>query len=108
MFESFVILEFPEPEDSDILFLESSRDTIISHDEAGDISSYREAFENLRTISLHPDGTLSYLADLAKQNSAASPANSKQHHRKGAVHAKDRSFSSYVAQESFFSGRPLR
>jgi hypothetical protein len=67
MFESFVILEFPEPEDSDILFLESSRDTIISHDEAGDISGYREAFENLRTISLHPDGTLSYLADLAKQ-----------------------------------------
>jgi transcriptional regulator with XRE-family HTH domain len=67
MLEAFVIVEFSEPEDSDVLFIETSRDTIISHDEAGEITGYLEVFENLRSISLGADGTLAYLADLAKQ-----------------------------------------
>jgi transcriptional regulator with XRE-family HTH domain len=67
MFESFIILEFPEPEDSDVLFFETSRDPIISHDEGGQVSGYLEVFEELRNISLSPDGTLSYLANLAKR-----------------------------------------
>jgi transcriptional regulator with XRE-family HTH domain len=67
MLESFVILEFPDPEDSDVLFAETSRDLIISHDEAGEISGYLEVFEDLRSISLGPDGTLAYLTSLAKQ-----------------------------------------
>jgi len=62
MLESFAILEFPE--DSDVLWLETSRDFILSHDEAGDITGYREVFEDLRNISLGPDGTLQYLANL--------------------------------------------
>ena len=67
MLETFIILEFPEPEDSDVLFVETSRDMITSRDEAGEISGYREVFEHLRSISLGPDGTLAYLAKLAKQ-----------------------------------------
>jgi len=67
LLESFVILEFPEPEDSDVLLVETSRDFIISHDEAGEISGYLEVFEHLRSISLGPDGTLSYLKDLAQR-----------------------------------------
>jgi len=67
MVESFIILEFSEPEDSDVLWIESSRDFIISHDEAGEIAGYREVFEDLRSISLGPDGTLQYLADLGQQ-----------------------------------------
>jgi hypothetical protein len=67
MLESFAILEFPEPEDSDVLFLETSRDLILSNDEAGVISGYLEVFEDLRSISLGPDGTLAYLTSLAKQ-----------------------------------------
>lgn len=66
MLESFTILEFPEPEDSDVLFVESSRDLILSHDEAGEISGYLEAFEHLRSISLGPDGTLAYLSSLTR------------------------------------------
>lgn len=66
MLEPFVILEFPEPEDSDVLFMETSRDMIISHDEAREITGYLEVFEQLRSISLR-DGTLAYLEDLAKQ-----------------------------------------
>jgi transcriptional regulator with XRE-family HTH domain len=67
MLESFIILGFPEPEDSDVLFKETSRDMIISHDEAGEISGYLEVFEDLRSISLGPSATLSYLANLLKQ-----------------------------------------
>lgn len=67
LLEPFVILEFPDAEDSDVLFLESSRDMILSHDEAGDITGYREVFEELRSISLSPDASLSYLADLVKR-----------------------------------------
>jgi len=66
MLEPFVILEFPEPEDSDVLFMETSRDMIISHDEAREIAGYLEVFEQLRSISLR-DGTLAYLTSLAKQ-----------------------------------------
>jgi hypothetical protein len=67
MLEPFLILEFPDPEDSDVLFLEDSRDMIISHDEAGEITGYREVFEELKSISLSPDDTLAYLANLLKQ-----------------------------------------
>jgi hypothetical protein len=66
MLEPFTILEFPDPEDSDILYLESSRDLMFSQDEAGEITGYREAFEELRSISLGPAGTLAYLEKLAK------------------------------------------
>jgi hypothetical protein len=67
MLESFHILEFPEPEDGDVLFVETSRDVIVSHDQAGAISSYFETFENLRNISLGPDGTIAYLEDIARE-----------------------------------------
>jgi hypothetical protein len=67
LLEPFLILEFPDPEDSDILFLETSRDMIISHDEAGQITGYLEVFEQLRSISLGRDDTLSFLTDLAQQ-----------------------------------------
>jgi len=67
MLEPFLILEFPDPEDSDVLFSESSRDTIFSNDEAGEITGYREVFADLRSISLGKAGTLTYLRNLARQ-----------------------------------------
>lgn len=66
MLEAFWVLEFPDPEDSNVLFVETSRDIIVSHDEAGEISGYLETFEELRSISLGSDGTLAYLGDLLK------------------------------------------
>lgn len=63
LLEPFIILEFSEAEDSDVLYSESSRDSILSHDEAGEITGYREVFEHLRTISLDADDTLGFLAD---------------------------------------------
>lgn len=67
MLEPFLILEFSDSEDSDVLFSESSRDTIFSHDEAGEITGYREVFEELRAISLGKSGTLTFLRNLASR-----------------------------------------
>jgi hypothetical protein len=67
MLEPFHILEFPNHEDSDVLFLESSRDTILSRDESGEIAGYRAVFEDLRDASLGAADTLTYLRDLARQ-----------------------------------------
>jgi hypothetical protein len=67
MLEPFLILEFPDSEDEHVLFSESSRDTIFSHDEDGEITGYREVFEDLRGLSLGPAGTLTYLSNLASQ-----------------------------------------
>jgi transcriptional regulator with XRE-family HTH domain len=67
MLEPFLIAEFPDPEDGDVLFSESSRDTIFSRDEAGEITGYREVFEDLRADSLGVTGTLTFLRNLASR-----------------------------------------
>jgi hypothetical protein len=67
MLESFTVVEFPEPEDSDVLYRETIRDTIITRDQAEEISGYREVFESLRNVSLGPDDTLTYLTNLLKK-----------------------------------------
>jgi Domain of unknown function (DUF5753) len=67
MLDPFIVLEFPDPEDSDVLFLESdSREFILSQDEAGEIAGYRELFEELRSSSLGPAGTVAYLENLSR------------------------------------------
>jgi transcriptional regulator with XRE-family HTH domain len=67
MLEPFHIIEFPDHEDSDVLFSESSRDTILSRDESGEIAGYRAVFEDMRDASLGETDTLTYLRDLAGQ-----------------------------------------
>lgn len=65
--EAFSIVEFDDIADSDVLYLEGSRESILSHDETGEISIYREVFEELRAISLGPEGSLAYLREVAKE-----------------------------------------
>lgn len=67
MLEPFHILEFPDHEDSDVLFSESSKDLILSRDESGEIAGYRAVFEDLRDASLGDTGTLTYLRNLASK-----------------------------------------
>jgi transcriptional regulator with XRE-family HTH domain len=67
MLEPFYILEFPDHEDDDVLFSETSRDIILSRDESGEITGYRAVFEDLRDASLGKAGTLAYLSNLASQ-----------------------------------------
>ena len=56
----FKIIEFADPSDSDIVFLESPRGDIFSHDPE-EALSYREAFESLGRVSLGPQNSLTLL-----------------------------------------------
>ncbi len=62
----FVIIEFPDPGDDDVLFLEARGDFIRGGiSEEGEASAHRETFEQLRRLSLSPDDSVAYLAKLA-------------------------------------------
>ena len=52
---SFVIQEFPDPADDDVLYQESPQGELISRDDPELILHYREVFEDLRALSLGPE-----------------------------------------------------
>ena len=58
----FVIHEFPDAADDDVLYLESPRGDLLSRDDADEILSFREDFERLRRASLGPEGTIDFLS----------------------------------------------
>jgi transcriptional regulator with XRE-family HTH domain len=57
----FVIHEFPDAADDDVLYLENPRGDLLSRDDPDDILSFREDFERLRGASLGPGGTVDFL-----------------------------------------------
>lgn len=57
----FVVLEFPDPEDDDVLYLENTGGDLIRREESDQVLPYLEAFEQLRAISLGPEGSAEYL-----------------------------------------------
>jgi hypothetical protein len=59
----FVILEFPEAEDDDVLYLESPRGDLIHRDDPEEVLTYRELFEELRHMSL-AEGSVEFLRGL--------------------------------------------
>jgi transcriptional regulator with XRE-family HTH domain len=59
----FVILEFPEAEDDDVLYLENPGGDLIHRDNPDEILVYREIFEELRRMSLG-EGSLEFLRGL--------------------------------------------
>jgi transcriptional regulator with XRE-family HTH domain len=61
----FLIEEFPDPADDDVLYLESPQGDVLSRDDPDLILHYREVFEKLRHLSLGPEGSLTFLAKLA-------------------------------------------
>ena len=64
----FVIVEFPDPGDDDVLYLETRGDMIRGGiSEEGEVSVHREVFEQLRRLSLGPDGSVDYLGKLADE-----------------------------------------
>ena len=64
----FVIVEFPDPGDDDVLFLEARGDMIRAGiSEEGETLAHREVFEQLRQLSLGPDGSVAYLGKLADE-----------------------------------------
>jgi transcriptional regulator with XRE-family HTH domain len=63
---SFKMIEFPEAEDDDVLYLEGARGSLISRDLREEIVEYRERFEQLRRISLGPEGSAVFLSTLVE------------------------------------------
>jgi transcriptional regulator with XRE-family HTH domain len=61
----FLIEEFPDPADDDVLYLESPQGEVLSRDDPDLILHYREIFEELRRLSLGPEGSLTFLDKLA-------------------------------------------
>lgn len=64
---SFVIHRFPDAADSDVLFQEGPEGDEISSENPELISRYTDIFEELRRLSLGPDGSRSFLNTLAKE-----------------------------------------
>jgi hypothetical protein len=61
----FVIHEFPDTAGSDVLYQERPQAEQIWRDEPELITHYRETFEELRRLSLGPQGSLAFLNQLA-------------------------------------------
>ncbi|MFC6880511.1 helix-turn-helix domain-containing protein [Actinomadura yumaensis] len=64
---AFTILEFASAEDDDVLHLESPRDMRVTRDLQEAVVTYRETFEQLRELSLRPEGTAVLLNRLAEE-----------------------------------------
>jgi hypothetical protein len=57
----FLIYEFPDAADDDVLYLEGERSTLLSRDDREETLRFREEFERLREASLKPDGSRDFL-----------------------------------------------
>ena len=57
----FVVVEFPDPGDDDVLFLEAPTGELVSRDDPEEVLTCREQFEQLRQLSLGPSNSVAYL-----------------------------------------------
>jgi transcriptional regulator with XRE-family HTH domain len=60
----FMLFEFPDAADDDVLYLENPRGDYLSRDDPEEILSFRERFEILRQASLGPTGSADFLRQL--------------------------------------------
>ena len=63
----FLIYEFPDAADDDVLYLEGVRGELLSRDSPDDVLSFRESFEQLREASLGPEGSINFLDALIRE-----------------------------------------
>ncbi|TDC59055.1 XRE family transcriptional regulator [Actinomadura sp. GC306] len=62
----FKIIEFAEPEDDDVLYLEGAQGELVGRDYREEVVRYRERFEVLRGLSLGPEGSAVLLNTIAE------------------------------------------
>jgi len=67
MLTPFVVFEFPDKVDQDVLYLESPRGDLIIRDKASEIQQYRHAFDQLRKISLGAADSMAFLEKVADE-----------------------------------------
>lgn len=63
----FMLFEFPDPADDDVLFLENPRGDYLTRDDPEEILTFRERFEALREDSLGPQGSADFLRQLLSE-----------------------------------------
>jgi transcriptional regulator with XRE-family HTH domain len=63
----FLIYEFPDSADDDALWLEGPLGDLLSRNDPEEILTFREKFEQLRHISLGPEGSVSFLHERVKE-----------------------------------------
>jgi transcriptional regulator with XRE-family HTH domain len=63
----FLIYEFPDAADDDVLYLEDARGALLSRDNQDEVLSYREQFEQLRKGSLGPKASIDFLRSLVAE-----------------------------------------
>jgi transcriptional regulator with XRE-family HTH domain len=61
---SFILLDFPDPADSSLIYMESLAGDLFLENST-DISRYAENFQHLRAAALRPDETVALLAEVA-------------------------------------------
>jgi transcriptional regulator with XRE-family HTH domain len=61
---SFILLDFPDPADSSLIYMESLAGDLFLENST-DISRYAENFQHLRAAALRPDQTVALLAEVA-------------------------------------------
>ncbi|MGD0703063.1 MAG: helix-turn-helix transcriptional regulator [Trebonia sp.] len=60
----FLMYEFPDAADDDVLYLEGVSGELLSRDSPDDVLSFRESFEQLREASLGPEGSVNFMRAL--------------------------------------------
>jgi hypothetical protein len=63
----FLIYEFPDAADDDVLYLEDGRGALLSRDNQVELLSFREQFEQLREASLGPEASIEFLRGLVEE-----------------------------------------
>jgi hypothetical protein len=63
------VIEFPDPEDADVLYLENPRGDVVKFEVPEDVQAWQEAFLQLRAMSLGPEGSVTYLGKVADEMS---------------------------------------
>jgi hypothetical protein len=64
LMEDFYLLEFGT-DDNDVLYFDNARVQSFIRDDADEIALYRVLFEEMRSLSLGPEGTRDYLNEVA-------------------------------------------
>jgi transcriptional regulator with XRE-family HTH domain len=64
MAENYTVFSFPDAEDHDVLYFEGAQATIFSHDESGDIVTYRQMYEEQSKIALSHANSVTYLTNI--------------------------------------------
>jgi hypothetical protein len=61
----FVIFEFPDAEDDDVLYLETSQGELIIRDKPNEIATHEERLTALRKLSAKPKDSVAFLERVA-------------------------------------------